>query len=414
MDEEQEPEEKRQKFKFTEFDEGVGNGDDDAAILEQAEKRRDQRRNLHTISEVIDERQEVLQDIQENAFENVLDLLNQQFVNINHTREGQQDAKIIAKLGKTMRERAKKLEDVSQLNFKDFSTALVESFSFDADGERPTKPKDGEGVVRKRSNRGTPKDGTFDWTGLGADVGQLFLAPCPFNMVFGPMARPEKVRNAGQRGPRERDEVVKIVEVAELKQTDEEGEEGELNEASFKRIEKLDDVIKKRTNKKKDSFPVMDILVDPTDQVQTVENFFDFAFLIKDGQVATQYDKSDKNPKAVSAILEKLQNSSRRQHVLTLNMKELHEVAEYLKTDDARSFSQLLDASPDAPEGDDELNPLHRSDALYSARSAAEQSDILDSMQAKSLQKQQKQTKKRKSSEGGEGTKKQKKAVNSG
>ena len=78
------------------------------------------------------------------------------------------------------------------------------------------------------------------------------------------------------------------------------GDDDDVTEVTFARISKLDKVVKARSAKKKkkgdDSngdtfkkFAVLDVLFDSKDVVQTMENMFDFAFLIKEGEVLTQY-----------------------------------------------------------------------------------------------------------------------------
>lgn len=67
--------------------------------------------------------------------------------------------------------------------------------------------------------------------------------------------------------------------------------------------------------------------MDPLDKVQTVENFFDFAFLIQNKSAAE--DVVNGFPKALA--VENLTNDVRKQLVLSLNMQELSKVCDLLK-----------------------------------------------------------------------------------
>ena len=90
--------------------------------------------------------------------------------------------------------------------------------------------------------------------------------------------------------------------------------------------------------------------------MQTIENFFDYAFLVKNKRVVEEMGKSDGLPYGLPAdpgkVVEKYGQGS-SQLILSLGIKELRELA------------QLL---PDTGEC-----PLHREDDLYEADTAAMQ-----------------------------------------
>mmetsp|Transcript_39969 Transcript_39969/g.40763 ORF Transcript_39969/g.40763 Transcript_39969/m.40763 type:complete len:158 (+) Transcript_39969:136-609(+) len=114
------------------------------------------------------------------------------------------------------------------------------------------------------------------------------------------------------------------------------------------------------------SISIMDTLVDHEDRVQTIENFFDLSFLIKDKHVINTIN-SDGMPMTLpvnnereESILEKergIISGSKKQMVLSLSMQQLAELSEFMS------------GSPPCP--------LHREDSLYTAADAREQADIL-------------------------------------
>jgi hypothetical protein len=79
--------------------------------------------------------------------------------------------------------------------------------------------------------------------------------------------------------------------------------------------------------------------VDPLDKVQTVENFFDFAFLIQNKSVVE--DVVDGLPEAIA--VSNLTNDVKKQLVISLNMKELSKVCELLKEINTLEAKQTKD-----------------------------------------------------------------------
>ena len=125
-----------------------------------------------------------------------------------------------------------------------------------------------------------------------------------------------------------------LAKLEDIVQEVDEEEDKEFNEATFKRIDVQMNLILEKS-KKSQSLPLLPLLFDAEDQVQTVENFFDYAFLIKEKAVAQKVEKETKGgsglPMIIAAPKEKLQELEVKQHVLSLNMKELKELAELCK-----------------------------------------------------------------------------------
>tara|TARA_B110000090_G_scaffold205781_1_gene254058 strand:+ start:381 stop:1178 length:798 start_codon:yes stop_codon:yes gene_type:complete len=213
------------------------------------------------------------------------------------------------------------------------------------------------------------------------------------------------------------------------------GEEKEVSEATFKRIARQHSTVEKlskqaaiansqsqangggggdsdsdsqsQSQTQKDNavnaeFPLLNVLFDPEDPVQTIENFFDFAFLIKENSVVQRFDKKTKRPRCVAANKNSLEKMPRKQLVLSLNMGELEQLAELLEPEGGGLGGSELSSSNKNSSSTPTPTPtptpssssssgsssqknkqkfhcaLHRNDPLYAATTAAEQSDILD------------------------------------
>ncbi len=382
-----EVQEKRKKFKVNWLPDEM---EEDAEAHEAAQvQRRDLRQKLYQIGEIVDNKQDALQDVSKNNWDDVLESLNATHRYINHTREAQHDAKIMNKLSHTMKNRAMRLEECSQISFKDFCMAAKEAYNECDDvlsEDEDVDAQSGSGRRKKRVLKQDKDIGAMSWTKLGADVGQLFLSPVGLTAMMGPISKPKKVAVARQAKKKDEEVVAKRPEKVESNVDD------ELNEATFHRIEKLDEVIQKRSKRTSSSssssgnsnrdtgaaFAIMDVLYDRSDIVQTMENFFDFAFLIKDGAVVTSYDKNNSIPSSIYADKDKLP-AQRKQHVLTLSVKEMREITKYMEESNTLELSDLLDPSRSSSgKNSSDSNPLHRKDKLYDARTALEQTQVLD------------------------------------
>jgi hypothetical protein len=237
---------------------------------------------------------------------------------------------------------AANLEDNSRrYDFNSFSSALTDKF------------KDRQ-------------SGLFDWTKCGIDCGALFLSAPPMTIMLGPISKPEKLRKiAEKKGPRQTHEEVKPEELIQTAEEDDEATNERIQTQS-RHIQSL--CFPEFKPKKKNEIPPTNVLcqpfdllynlLDPLDAVQTVENLFDFAFLIKEKQVAQRIDENGM-PKSL-LLPGELQNTDRKQMVLTMNMKDL------------KKLSKLV-ARQSLADGISSTCPLHRNDLLYAAKNAHEQ-----------------------------------------
>jgi hypothetical protein len=404
-------------------------GDNDELHAENVDKRRALRQAIYNIGDQIENEQEALQDVTKDNWQDILTSLNEAHSQINHTREAQADAKIMRTLAFTMNKRAKTLENSSRMSFSDFANAIKAKYNEAAleegEGDMDVDDDDDDGKSKSRKRRRSSNENNnnnnrneLNWSALGGDVGQLFLFPIGFNAMLGPISKPKKLQKA--RVLKEKDAPVRATQLESIENPqrkegdgdgdDDDDEDGEVNEASFQRIDRLDKECKKRSsssaskknssNKDKDAsqgeaavFPVLDILFDKDDVVQTIENFFDMAFLIKEGEVFTQYNKKQGLPFALSSDKTKTQKTRRRQQVLTLSVSQLNSLSKMMKEGHHETVSSLvrslnnggtIDEDDDMDGGSGSgsgsgANPLHRRDPLYKAKTAREQSAIIDS-----------------------------------
>ena len=391
----------------------------------------------------------------------VRDRTNAIFEKVHHNRERLMDAITVREMASTLNNQAIALDDMSRRC--DFST-LCDSLT--------AKYRDAQ------------EGDEFNWTHLGNDVGALFRGAVPMRFMFGPLNKLFKQRKTpAERRMASRDEV-------ELERPDEimdqrkrgrrgqgdaaadEGKKDEgLNaEATNERITHLLEHLQKASEVKADGrrnkVKLFEALVDPTDPVQTVENFFDFAFLVKDQRIMQNESNGLVQVMTVEAgnSTEEWANKSRKQMVLSMGMPDVKLMAALVAAEQAldngadpddidlgalaslagfgSSSSNAEGAGTDAMDGTTtcgsivpNLTPanaaaaaavgcaLHRSDALYSMTDVTAQASMLlereneklygikqnggsgssNSTPLPTISKIQKQTLKRKSAESAKG-----------
>jgi hypothetical protein len=198
-----------------------------------------------------------LSSVESKSFQDFRGKLNDIFVEVDHPREQQSDAVSFKVLSMSAKQQSSNMLDSSfQFNFQSLATKVSEKFSH---------------------------KGVFSWTNFGKSVQHLDQSRVPeFSCMLGPMNKGEKLRKQMTKKNKEdmNDIVTEIPE--EIFQEDQDGDE-----ATNERLKVLYDLFAtKITNTAKGGkeYPVFDmlrLLVDPSDRVQTIENFFDFSFLIK-------------------------------------------------------------------------------------------------------------------------------------
>jgi len=313
-------------------------------VDEEKKQRRDTRKQQNELLEEIENSKALLDDFNSNKLRALREQNNKVFsggdgvgAGVMHTREGFMDGQICGELAFAVLRRADKLDDLThRIHFEDLSQSLAKTFRV---------------------------DGKFSWRSLGQDVGKLFMRPTPLVSMLGSLDKPEKVRVAAkqrqareQKGPEVRPEL--IIQEAKIGADGKEITDEEHNEATFARIKVLSDLLSKETGEN-EAVNLFSFLVDENDHVQTVENFFDLAFLIKNCSAEVIDDATTHQPMLhEKKFLGDMRLRESKQIVLSLNMKDIKKIAATLKKQRAHC-------------------PLHREDELYEAEDAAEQAEIL-------------------------------------
>jgi hypothetical protein len=196
--------------------------------------------------------------------------MNEIFEGIEYVREMTLDATALKAFSKALRAQAFQLNDLSkQYNFETF--------------------------VERLHNKFIPETNEFiDWVMLGHEVEKIFNCPLvPFTTMNGPFLKEEKVRKqiVRRKADDEMDKHRAPEKGKEIIQNDD-----DQAEATNARVQHLLQEVRNRSKPKSSSragsssqldygeaepFDLLELLVDPVDPIQTVENFFDFSFLIK-------------------------------------------------------------------------------------------------------------------------------------
>jgi len=313
------------------------------AVDEEKKQRRGTRKQQNELLEEIENSKALLDDFNSNKLRALREQNNKVFnggdgsgAGVMHTREGFMDGQICGELAFAVLRRADKLDDLThRIHFEDLSQSLAKTFRV---------------------------DGKFSWRSLGQDVGKLFMRPTPLVSMLGSLDKPEKVRVAAkqrqareQKGPEVRPET--IIQEAKIGADGKEITDEEYSEATFARIKVLSDLLSKDTGEHK-AVNLLSFLIDENDHVQTVENFFDLAFLIKSCTAEAIDDPITHQPMLHEKKFLNDNTRDSKQIVLSLNMKDIKKMAATLKKQHSRC-------------------PLHRKDELYDAEDATEQAEIL-------------------------------------
>ena len=330
---------------------------------DQVEKITEDRRKLRAaqrfIMDIIERDGEAAVDINSSAFDNIRQKTNHVFeerekIQTHITREHLNDAVIMRDLSHVVRKQAATLQNVSRLySFEHFASCIKRDFR----------------------NEASPIG--IDWVVLGDDVGSLYLPQAELNTMLGPISKQKKMRNAPVRKVKQ--DYVDIVPDAIINRN----EDGDCDEATNERYKKLLDVSETMSSsggKGEDvdrTYNLLSVLVNRDDNVQTVENLFDFAFAIKDKRVMMSYqDDPNFAAKMPSAIHQELgtkaiaENVRKRQMVLSVNMGELNELRRLLQEADKKGLSQ---------EAADKARTLHRADSMYDRHlTAHQQANLID------------------------------------
>ncbi|RYG67131.1 hypothetical protein EON64_08150, partial [archaeon] len=232
----------------------------------------------------------------------------------------------------------------SKLDFSFLRNALLSRFS-----QRPLNNGGG-------GQGGT--QGPFDWAALGSELSPLSLSPPLSCCLLGTLQQEAKVRKTSVRRKLEGEQDTEVVKPVSLV-----AQESELDEATNERVATLLRVTAALSEEDgRGYFDVLQLLVDPVSPLQSVENLFDFAFLLKEKRVVVAQDRGaeEGGVHGVAVDPTQLEGREKQQRVLAVPMKDL------------RLLAQLL-------HGVRVTHPLHREDALYEETDPLKQSRLLGS-----------------------------------
>lgn len=219
------------------------------------------RRKLRRILDELHRKKSTLLDIKsgQRDFESILSLVRDIFHQdyMENVRELNLDAIITKELTMILKLQAQKLSDVSKPYELDTLFTSIRTTT--------------------KSNQSQLK-----WENLGLLVNELWTHSYSLTTLQGPIKQQQKVR--AMKRPREKDTdfaAVAKADVLENKIGDD-----KIDEATNKRVQRLLEYLHDLENSNQSvqngqNIDLLKLLVDPIDPLQTIENFFDFSFLIK-------------------------------------------------------------------------------------------------------------------------------------
>ena len=328
----------------------------------EKEERRILRGEIRKVQEEMLDNQEELSCVGGSKYDEMRRIVNNQFLKTSHSREQILDAENLKLLSLATKRQASKIDSTSNIyNFNTFADSIRNDFI------------DAETTY-------------FSWTSLGRKCSPIFRSVPSFNTLYGPIGKGYT--------PKERKKTEKVVDdgsqLTQAESVEQNDETDKSNEATNERIKKLQRTIEKATGYDSkvasemttQTVDLLQLLVDTRDKVQTIENFFDFAFLLQRKRVAESKVEGHQLPRAL--FCQDL-DTDKQQLVLSLDMKQLGEVNELL--DDIHKMEQQLDKTR-ADDVLDVYGVLHRDDELYRSSDARDQAEILSRRQIEQMERQ--------------------------
>lgn len=215
----------------------------------------------------------------------------------------------------------------------------------------------------------------FDWLKFGMAIGNVFNLFPKCNTMLGRLDIEIKHRKKSESTRKSKEILVaENLEEIENKKTKSGDGESDDAEATNGRAAKLMQTLSMKcstSSSSSNSTSMLDLLVDDEDPVQTIENLFDFSFMVKNKQVIVSDEKipnSNKNQLRLKMEPhpESITNDDKKQMVMRFDMKDLLELQEIKRKKSEKSGAKKR-----------ELTELHRDDELYLAANAHEQADLL-------------------------------------
>jgi hypothetical protein len=313
----------------------------DVEIEEEKRQRRQLRREQIALHDDMLSNRDKLNELGSSVLNNFRTTNNQLFHKTKFVRESYNDVKNLHELARAARGQAYRLEESDT------------QYDFDH-------------IVAEIRDMCEPEDtGVFSWANFGRKVSCLFRKVPSFSPMLGLIDKEHKARKEVVRKARAKAEGGAADAPDEVQQT-QGGDDEECNEATNERIKRMYAAMSMDAGGAKGD-DLLTILVNPTDPVQTVENFFDYSFLIKDKRVVESLN-AEGLPETLKAQTQMFDlggpDGERKQLVVSLGMRDLRTLASVLQEQGCE-------------------HKLHRDDALYAAEDAYAQAEILAARAAK-------------------------------
>jgi hypothetical protein len=246
----------------------------DSSVMDgsgQTQKERAKlRKNQRLLFDQIDDSAVALAKPGDKTIDELASKNNELFLTVAYNREAVTDIQNVALIAKHARARATAIGSTSS--------------AYDA-----------ADVVRHLQRRLQDDDtGHFNWASLGRSVGVCFDKIPNTHFFNGAIDQPPKEKVVRQKRVRDEEEA-NYVEVKVVSDENDKKEE-EVNAKRRKVLVKVQAAMQKEEGRKanvvaqKAKVNVLDMLVNPTSFTQTVENIFDFSFLVKDGRASMLVD----------------------------------------------------------------------------------------------------------------------------
>lgn len=290
------------------------------------EERRFLRREQRQLLDRLGDRSAELASMESSAFEEERNRNNALFKKVKYTRELGNDGENLAYMSELATKRSAQLaRSVSQYSSNRITTILQNEYGSSADGL---------------------------WLGLGRDVGALFATIPRLDFMCGGLEKPEKTRKAGHRKKKGNDE-------------------DDMEETQYETIGKAVKQHEEATNKRLQSLlaqleakgagdkpvDVMNLCVNPRSFHETVENFFDLSFLVKDSKAGLALDPETQLPTAALTEVPD-QVHEKRQTIVVLSPQNIKDIAEVWDIERA-----VLNREEDSDDDDDDQQEQERRDS---------------------------------------------------
>lgn len=285
---------------------------------EEFAKKRDPtfRRQLRAnIIDLISQTSEKAEEICQPGSKEILNILgtgNKYSADIAHAREGALDAALFAQSTKYG------LEQATRLNFgKEWDPIeLITKLSSKYPAQNQSN------VITSIEQEFIPIE--LDWHKIGESVSSLFRRTPTITFMNGPIKVERKEKKRKERPKKSKDDIVEEKEAEEMAETSKQ-------DATTKEVQSLYKKLKNQSKKRKKEhtdghLSVLEVLVDPNSFTKTIENFFYFSFLVKEGRASFELNQDELK----TCILRdnEINDNARNQSVLSLNLNMYNQLVQ--------------------------------------------------------------------------------------